>query len=186
PITTLVPTSLSFGNQQGGTTSGAQGVTVCNGPSAGTCSGAPVSTAALSINSIAFTNSNTTPVYFTQTNTCPSSPSTLAVGSSCVINVKFAPPANTSGIASALITLTDNNRNVAGSMQSASVTGSGTSSISGVGSLSTYGLFATASGCSSVSVSGNGTVDSYNGSTNAGNIGTNGNANLNGNPLVSG
>jgi hypothetical protein len=187
PIVTLTPTSLSFGNQQAGTTSGAQSVTVCNGPSvAPGCSNAPISTAAVLIDSIAFTNANTTSPYFTQTNNCPISPSTLSVGTSCVIYVKFAPPANTSGTASALITLTDNNRNVSGSMQSASVTGSGTSSISGVGSLSTYALFATANGCSSVSVSGNGTVDSYNGPSNNGNIGTNGNASLNGNPVVNG
>ena len=189
PIVTLVPTNLSFGNQQGGTTSGAQPVTVCNGPSGvsgSTCFNAPISTAALSIASIGFTNSNTSPVYFTQTNTCPTSPSTLSVGGSCVINVKFAPPATASGLASALVTLTDNNRNVTGSLQSASLTGSGTSSISGVGSLSTYALFATASGCSSVSISGNGTVDSYNGLTNSGNVGTNGNATLSGNPVVNG
>jgi hypothetical protein len=189
PIVTLVPTNLSFGNQLGGTTSGAQPVTVCNGPSGvsgSTCFNAPVSTAALSIASIGFTNSNTSPVYFTQSNTCPISPSTLAVGGSCVISVKFAPPATASGLASALVTLTDNNRNVTGSLQSASLTGSGTSSISGVGSLSTYALFATANGCSSVNISGNGTVDSYNGLTNSGNVGTNGNATLSGNPVVSG
>jgi hypothetical protein len=187
PIVTLVPTNLSFGNQQGGTTSGAQPVTVCNGPGGvAACSSASVSTAALSIASIGFTNSNTSPVYFTQSNTCPMSPATLSVGGSCVINVKFAPPATASGLASALVTLTDNNRNVTGSFQSASLTGSGTSSISGVGSLSTYALFATASGCSSVSISGNGTVDSYNGLTNSGNVGTNGNATLSGNPVVNG
>jgi hypothetical protein len=189
PIAKLVPDNLSFGNQQGGTTSGAQLVTVCNGPSGlsgSTCFNAPVSTAALSIASIGFTNSNTSPVYFTQSNTCPIPPATLSVGGSCVIGVKFAPPATASGLASALVTLTDNHRNVPGSLQSASLTGSGTSSISGVGSLSTYALFATASGCSSVSISGNGTVDSYNGLTNSGNVGTNGNATLSGNPVVNG
>ena len=186
PIVTLAQTSLSFGLQPGGTTSGAKPVTVCNGPSgvAGSdCSNAPISTAALSIASIGFTNSNTSPVYFSQTNTCSA---TLAVGGTCVISVKFAPPAGASGLASAYVTLTDNNRNVPGSMQSASLTGSGTSSISGVGSLSTYALFATATGCSSVSVSGNGTVDSYNGLTDIGNVGTNGNAILSGNPVVNG
>ena len=189
PIVTLVPTNLSFGNQQGGTSSNAQAVTVCNGPSGvsgSTCSSAPVSTAALSIASIGFTNSNTSPVYFTQSSVCPIAPSLLSVGSSCTINVKFAPPANASGLASAQVTLTDNNRNVTGSLQSASLTGSGTSSISGVGSLSTYALFATAGGCSSVNISGNGTVDSYNGLSNSGNVGSNGNATLSGNPMVNG
>jgi hypothetical protein len=64
--------------------------------------------------------------------------------------------------------------------------GAGTSSISSVGSLSTYAIFATANGCSTVNVSGNGTVDSFDGSTNAGNVGTNGNVTLNGNSVING
>src|SRR6202007_3279079 len=71
-------------------------------------------------------------------------------------------------------------------MQSSTLVGAGTSSISSVGSLSTYAIFATANGCSTVNVSGNGTVDSYDGSTNAGNVGTNGHVTLSGNPFING
>ena len=184
PIATLTPPSLSFGNQQGGTTSSAQPATLCNGPSGPSnspCYNAPVATAALSISSINFGGTNST--YFTQTNTCTN---TLAVGGSCTINVKFAPPMNAAGIATALLTVTDNNENVFGSTQSTTLTGAGTSSISSVGSLSTYAIFATANGCSTVNVSGNGTVDSFDGSTNAGNVGTNGNVTLSGNPVING
>jgi MBG domain (YGX type)/Bacterial Ig-like domain (group 3) len=69
PIATLTPPSLSFGNQQGGTTSSAQLATLCNGPSGPSnspCYNAPVATAALSISSINFGGTNST--YFTQTN----------------------------------------------------------------------------------------------------------------------
>jgi hypothetical protein len=184
PIATLIPASgLSFGTQQGGTVSGAQTLYLCNGPSLPNCATAPVATAQLLVSGIAFTGTN--PTYFTQTNTCGSS---VAVGGSCAISVKFAPPAGTSGVASALLTVTDNNENQTGSTQSSPVIGAGVSSISSVGSLSTYAIFATANGCSSLNVSGNGTVDSFNSgaSNNAGNVGTNGNATLSGNPVVNG
>ncbi len=151
------------------------------------CFNAPVSTAALLISGIGFTNSNTSPAYFTQMSTCPIGGTTgLAVGGSCPISVQFAPPMSAQGIATALLTVTDNNENVPGSTQSASLVGAGTSAVTGVGSLSTYAIFGTANGCSSVNVSGNGTVDSFGGSTNSGNVGTNGNATLSGNPVVNG
>jgi hypothetical protein len=138
------------------------------------------------INAIGFTNPNTNPAYFTQTSTCPIGGNGLAVGGSCIINVKFAPPMNAQGIATALLTVTDNNENVAGSTQSASLVGAGTSAVMGVGSLSTYAIFGTSNGCSSVNVSGNGTVDSFGGASNNGNVGTNGNVTLSGNPVVNG
>ena len=117
PIATLVPSSLSFGGQQGGTTSGAQTVTICNGPSGisgSPCFNAPISTAALVISNIGFTNPNTNPVYFNQTSTCPIGGTGVPVGGSCVSNVKFAPPLNAQGIATAFLTVTDNNENVCG------------------------------------------------------------------------
>ena len=189
PIATLVPSSLSFGGQQGGTTSGAQTVTICNGPSGisgSPCFNAPISTAALVISNIGFTSPNTNPVYFNQTSTCPIGGTGVPVGGSCASNVKFAPPLNAQGIATAFLTVTDNNENVAGSTQSASLVGAGTSAVTGVGSLSTYAIFGTANGCSSVNVSGNGTVDSFGNSNNIGNVGTNGNVTLSGNPVVNG
>jgi hypothetical protein len=190
PIATLTPSVLSFGNQAGGTSSAAQTVWLCNGqdPTNPNCATATPSTDALVISStkpIGFTNSNTNPVYFTQTNTCPA---TLNKNASCRIDVKFAPLANASGIASAFLTVTDNSGNALppGTTQNTALTGAGTSSINGVGSLSTFGLFATANGCSSLTISGNGVEDGYNGPANSGNVGTNGNVTLSGNPVING
>jgi len=70
---TVSPTSLSFGDQAAGTTSGAQTATVSN----------PGSTAA-TISSIAVSGE------YSQTNTCGTS---LAAGASCTVSVKFAPTA---------------------------------------------------------------------------------------------
>ncbi len=189
PIATLTPTTLSFGNQQGGTTSGAQTVTLCNGPSGADsnspCFTAPVATAPLAISSIALGGTN--PNYFTLTQS-PSCPASLGVGGSCALSVKFAPPVNASGVATALLNATDNSGHVGGTAtQSTTITGAGVSSINSVGSLSTYALFATANGCSSFNMSGNATVDSFNSaSNNQGNVGTNGNATLSGNPVIDG
>jgi hypothetical protein len=188
PIATLVPSSLSFGNQQGGTTSGAQIATLCNGPSGADpnspCFTAPVATAPLAISSITLVGTNAN--YFTQTPSCPSS---VAVGGSCAISVKFAPPVNASGVATALLNVTDNSGHVGGTTtQSTTITGAGVSSINSVGSLSTYALFATANGCSSFNMSGNATVDSFSAGAgnNHGNVGTNGNATLSGNTVING
>ena len=171
PIANLSPSSLSFGNQQGGTTSGPQTVSISN----------LTGTAPLLISSIKLAGTN--PTYFTETDSC----SNVAVGGSCVITVRFAPPATTTGVATAVLVVTDNDENTPGSTQSSLLTGAGTSSINSVGSLSTYGIFATANGCSSINMSGNAVVDSFNSaSNNNGNVGTNGNVNLSGNPVVNG
>jgi hypothetical protein len=57
-----------------------------------------------------------------------------------------------------------------------------------VGSLFTYAIFATANSCSSLNLSGNATVDSFNSGSgnNNGNVGSNGNVTLSGNPVVNG
>src|SRR5207249_3088680 len=103
----LSPTSLTFGNQNVGATSAAQAVTLSN-PSG----------AALTITSIGFTGTN--PGDFGQTNTCPLSPSTLAVNATCTINVTFTP--TVTGSRSATLTVTDNASN---SPQTAGVSGTG-------------------------------------------------------------
>lgn len=72
-VASLAENTLSFGNQQVGTTSAAQGVTLTN-----------TGTAPLSVGTVTTTGS-----YSASTN-CPSS---LAVNSSCSINVTFAPTA---------------------------------------------------------------------------------------------
>jgi hypothetical protein len=86
------------------------------------------------------------------------------------------------------VIVTDNDENIPGSTQTSLLTGAGTSSINSVGSLSTYGIFATANGCSSINMSGNALVDSINSGANSnnGNVGTNGNATLSGNPVING
>ncbi|MBA2393027.1 MAG: choice-of-anchor D domain-containing protein [Ktedonobacteraceae bacterium] len=89
----LSTNQLSFGNQNSGTTSNAQTITLTNNGKA-----------TLAISSIAMTGTNGSD--FTQTNTCPISPNTLAINASCTISVKFAPTA--SGARNAMLTLTDN------------------------------------------------------------------------------
>src|SRR5205814_1022856 len=74
-------------------------------------------TGSLTISSIGLTGTNAGD--FAQTNTCPSSSSTLAPGASCTISVTFTPTAT--GSRSASVTITDN---AAGSPQSVSLSGS--------------------------------------------------------------
>jgi Abnormal spindle-like microcephaly-assoc'd, ASPM-SPD-2-Hydin len=109
PAVTLNPTSLAFGNQQTGTTSAAQSVTVTNS-----------GTAALTISSIALAGTNAGD--FGQTTTCPLSPSTLAVNSSCTISVTFSPTATGSRTAS--VSISDD---AANNPQSVALSGTGTS-----------------------------------------------------------
>jgi N,N-dimethylformamidase beta subunit-like protein/HYDIN/CFA65/VesB family protein len=107
PIVSLSPAGLSFGNQNVGTTSAAQTVTLTN-----------TGTAPLSISSIGLTGTNAGD--FAETNTCPSGGNTLAVNASCSISVTFTPSAATSRSAS--VTVTDNASN---SPQSVSLSGTG-------------------------------------------------------------
>jgi hypothetical protein len=172
PIATLTPSSLSFGNQQAGTSSGAQIVTVSNS----------TGTAPLSL-SIGFTGA--TPSWFTETDNCGGS---VAAGGSCTINMKFAPPLNGTGVGSAFLTVTDNNENVTGSTQTTSLIGAGLTTIADQ-SLYTNALVATSNSCGSITLSGGSSVDSFNSSLGfpasevkaGGNVGTNGNITLNGN-----
>src|SRR5439155_225972 len=81
PILTFSPTSLTFGSQNVGTTSPAQTVTVTN-----TGSGAAT------IDNIYIGDAGQDDEFADTTN-CPISPSTLAAGASCSINVTFTPDA---------------------------------------------------------------------------------------------
>jgi hypothetical protein len=74
---TLSPNSVSFGNQVQGTSSSAQKITLKNGQ-----------TTAISIKSI-----KTNLPDYTEINNCPTPPSTLAAGASCIITVTFTPTA---------------------------------------------------------------------------------------------
>ncbi|HEY5002805.1 MAG TPA: choice-of-anchor D domain-containing protein, partial [Ktedonobacteraceae bacterium] len=104
PVAMLSSTSLSYGNQNTGTTSSVQTVTLTNS-----------GTAVLNIGSIAVTGTNGSD--FAQTNTCASS---LAVSASCLISVKFTP--TVAGARSANIVITDD---AAGSPQSVALSGTG-------------------------------------------------------------
>ncbi|MBO0780431.1 MAG: choice-of-anchor D domain-containing protein, partial [Ktedonobacteraceae bacterium] len=81
------PSSLSFSQQNVGTTSSPQQITITN-----------TGTSALTLNSIAISGSNAGD--FAQTNTCPGS---LAAGGSCVVTVTFSPSA--AGSRSASVTV---------------------------------------------------------------------------------
>src|SRR5207302_1293167 len=90
------------------TTSGTQTVTLTNSGNA-----------PLTITSISTTGANAGD--FGQSSTCPLSPSTVAAGGSCTINVSFTPTAAWSRTAS--LSITDN---AGGSPQTAALAGTGT------------------------------------------------------------
>lgn len=110
PAVSLSPTALSFGNQNVGTTSAVQTVTLTN-----------TGTSALTISSIALTGTNAS--NFAQTNTCPISPATLATSISCTLSVTFTP--STNGAESASLGISDN---AAGTPQTISLLGTGVTS----------------------------------------------------------
>jgi Abnormal spindle-like microcephaly-assoc'd, ASPM-SPD-2-Hydin len=107
PAVTLNPTSLSFGNQNIGSTSSAQTVTLTNS-----------GTASLTITSVALNGTN--PGDFAQTNNCPAS---LAANASCTVSVTFKP--TISGSRTATLTFLDN---AANSPQTVALSGTGTTS----------------------------------------------------------
>ena len=98
------PTSLSWGNTVVGQSTTSKTVTLTNS-----------SSAALTIASIAVGSD-----YTIVSKTCPLSPSTLAIGSSCTISVAFRPMAQ--GLRSDVITVTDDN---ASSPQQVPLSGTG-------------------------------------------------------------
>ena len=102
----LSPASLTFGAQTVGTTSAAQPVTLTN-----------TGNATLTISSITVTGTNAGD--FSQTNNCTSS---VAIGGSCTINVKFSPSAGGSRTAS--VSIADS---AVGSPQTVALTGTGVS-----------------------------------------------------------
>jgi len=115
----LSPTAIDFGNQDVGTTSSPQNITLVNNQ------GVP-----LNISSIAPTGTNAGD--FAQTNNCGSS---VIAGGSCTISVTFSPTAT--GTRSANLTIADD---APGSPQSVSLTGTGVSSSTPLVSLSPTSL----------------------------------------------
>jgi Abnormal spindle-like microcephaly-assoc'd, ASPM-SPD-2-Hydin/Beta-propeller repeat len=77
-VMSFSPSSLSFGTQKKGTSSQPQTVTVKN-----------TGAVAVKIGKISITGSRVTS--FSQTNTCPISPATLAAGTTCTASVTFTP-----------------------------------------------------------------------------------------------
>jgi hypothetical protein len=107
PSAVLSPTSLSFGNQQTGTTSAPQTVILTNAGGSN-----------LAISGIGMSGSDAAD--FAQTNDCPSS---LGVGSSCDTVVTFSPAAT--GSMTATLSFTDN---APGSPQAVPLSGTGVGS----------------------------------------------------------
>ena len=105
PVATLSPTSLSFGNQQTGTVSAGQTVTLTN-----------TGQSVLSITTIEIVGSNLK--NFSQSHTCKSS---LAAGANCTIVVTFTPV--TVGSQTKTLEVVDN---AVGSPQTVSLSGVGT------------------------------------------------------------
>ncbi len=102
-VVMLTQSSLTFSNQLVGTPSAAQSVTLTN-----------TGTAPLAINSIISSGD------FSDTNTCPLAPATLAINGTCSISVTFTPSAT--GTRAGSITLTDDG---VGSPQTIALTGTG-------------------------------------------------------------
>lgn len=104
PTATLLPGSLSFGAWTVGTTSTALTSTLTN----------TSTTTPLTITSITISGD------FTQTNTCPVSPSTLAALGTCTVTATFSP--TVTGVRNGTITVNDN---TSSTKQTISLTGSG-------------------------------------------------------------
>jgi hypothetical protein len=179
PNVSLSPLFVSFGNLNVNMKSSPATVTLSN------IGDAPLN---ISTNGISITQPSTD--FAIQTNTCGSS---LAASKSCTITITFTPV--DTGIRTASLQITDNDDDSTGAQQIVSLTGAGLSTITG-GSLYTDAIFATASGCGSITGSGNGSVDSFNSSAvggyspshmlSGGNVGTNGNVTLSGNSTIYG
>jgi len=103
---TLTPSSLTFASTAVGVASAPKTVTVKN------------TGAALSITAITFSGADASS--YSETTTCPASPSQLASGASCTVSVTFTPAA--SGTLTAQLNIADN---ASGSPQTASLTGTG-------------------------------------------------------------
>jgi hypothetical protein len=107
-VMSFSPISVNFGDQPQGTSSPPHVVTIKNN-----------GTTAVKITKISITGAHVTS--FSETNTCPMSPSTLAAGASCTASVVFTPTLK--GVLGADLTVLDNG---GGSPQNVSLSGTGT------------------------------------------------------------
>jgi hypothetical protein len=108
PVISVYPNAVNFGTEKVGNTSNPQVVTI------GNPSGTPITLHTLKMNGPDKGD-------FAQTNNCPLSPTTLAPGDTCTVNVTFTPQAK--GKRRAQITVEDS---VAGSPQAIRLNGEGT------------------------------------------------------------
>ena len=104
PTASVAPSSIAFGNQAIGTTSGNQQVTISN-----------TGSAPLVVSSVATTSP------FSTTQNCPGA--SISPGSSCTENLDFAPTGL--GSANGSLSITDNSGGTAGTTQQVSLTGTG-------------------------------------------------------------
>jgi hypothetical protein len=116
PVAGVSAPSLTFSNQNVGTTSASQPITLSN-----------TGNAALTITSIA-TSAN-----FAETDNCAGS---VAASSSCTLNVTFTPTAT--GPLAGTLTITDNSNGVTGSTQTVTLTGTGTGPVVSLSSPLTF------------------------------------------------
>jgi len=107
PVISVFPNAVNFGNEKVGDKSSPQVITI------GNPSGTPIT-----IDSLTITGADKRD--FAETNNCPVSPSTLAPGATCTVNVTFTPTAK--GKRAAGISVKDS---VSGSPQSVSMEGKG-------------------------------------------------------------
>jgi hypothetical protein len=106
PVAGVSPSSLTFGNQDLGTTSASQPVTLSN-----------MGNAALTITSIGISAN------FGESDNCNGS---VAIGGSCTINVTFSPALTaTAGTLTGTLTITDNSNGVENSTQTVTLSGTG-------------------------------------------------------------
>ncbi len=108
PTIVFSPTSLTFSSETVGSTTAPQAITLTN-----------TGSAALLVSSISVTGAN--PGDFPETNTCPISPTPLAINGNCTISVKFQPSA--AGPRSASVSISDN---AASLTQTVALSGTGT------------------------------------------------------------
>jgi len=137
PTAVVSPGSLTFGNQNLGTTSAPQTVTLSN-----------TGTATLTVSGIVTSGD------FAQTNNCGGS---VAAGGSCTINVTFAPTAT--GTRTGSLTITDNANN---SPQVVSLTGSAINAMAGISPAArSFGdqVLGTASTAKTVTLTSSGTTN---------------------------
>ncbi|HXQ25564.1 MAG TPA: choice-of-anchor D domain-containing protein [Candidatus Acidoferrales bacterium] len=111
PIANLSASSLDFGNQPAGSTSGPQSVTLTNAGSA-----------AINITGISIAGSNPAEFAFAPAGTtCPAGGGTLSIGANCTVAVQFSPASG--GRKTASINFADN---AAGSPQQVALSGTAT------------------------------------------------------------